>query len=233
MSTARDLIKGSLRLIGALGTGETPAAEDSNEALLALNQMLDSWSTENLVIPNQVREVFPLVADQSSYTMGSGGDFDTTRPLDIFNVLIQETSTYELPIQILNAKEHSEITSKQTKSSIPVSVYCENSYPLETLNFYPVPSEVKNVVVYSSKPLTNFASLNTTVTLPPGYYKALRYGLAVELAPEYGKAPTPAVINGAIESKENIKRQNIKPSYLDCDAATLSNYPRFNYRTGE
>jgi len=236
MSTVCDLIKGSLRLIGALATGETPPAEETSDALMVLNQMIDSWSTENLIIANQVREVFPLVAGTSAYTMGVGGDFNTARPIDFLRVLIQDSAAspaYELPMEVLTAEQFSKITAKQTQGTTPSCVYAEGTTPLETLNLYPVPSVAKNIVIYSAKPINQFTSINNSIDLPPGYLKALRYNLAVELAPEYGKESSPSIINGAIESKENIKRQNIRPRYLSCDKATLSRQSWFNYRTGQ
>ena len=44
--TANDQINGALRLLGVLAEGETPSAATSQDALAALNQMIDSWNTE-------------------------------------------------------------------------------------------------------------------------------------------------------------------------------------------
>ena len=48
MTTAGELINGALRLIGMLAEGETPSAATSQDALDAMNQMIDSWNTERL-----------------------------------------------------------------------------------------------------------------------------------------------------------------------------------------
>jgi len=48
MASAGDIINGSLRLLGVLAEGETPSAATSQDALTALNQMIDSWNTERL-----------------------------------------------------------------------------------------------------------------------------------------------------------------------------------------
>ena len=45
MTTAGDIINGSLRLLGVLAEGETPSAEISQDSLTAMNQMIDSWNT--------------------------------------------------------------------------------------------------------------------------------------------------------------------------------------------
>jgi hypothetical protein len=50
METAGDIINGSLRLLGVLAEGEVPSAETSQDALRAMNQMIDSWNTERLSV---------------------------------------------------------------------------------------------------------------------------------------------------------------------------------------
>ena len=50
MTTAGDQINGALRLIGQLAEGETPSAATAQDSLTALNQMIDSWSSERLSI---------------------------------------------------------------------------------------------------------------------------------------------------------------------------------------
>jgi hypothetical protein len=71
MSTVRDLIKGSLRLLGATATGETPSSEEQADALATLNALLDSWSLERLMITEKIREQFALVAGKQSLYNGT------------------------------------------------------------------------------------------------------------------------------------------------------------------
>lgn len=235
MATVRDLIKGSMRLIGAIATGETPSADEQADALYVLNDMIDSWSNEGLAIFATIREEFPLTAGQGDYTMGVGGDFNTARPLKIENAAVLSTGTpaYELPLELLNQDQWAAIPVKSTQSSLPRKLYAVSSNPLEAISLWPVPSTTSTLVLYSWKPLASFANANSTVSFPPGYSKALRYGLALELAPEYGKTPDPAIVIQAVEAKENIKRMNVKPVYLGVDDALTSRGHGFNWLTGE
>jgi len=50
MTTVRELIQSSLRLITVLGAGENMTAEDGNDALKTLNQMLESWAADGTII---------------------------------------------------------------------------------------------------------------------------------------------------------------------------------------
>lgn len=234
--TARDLINSAMRLIGVLASGETLSANEASDALVGLNQMVDTWSTENLLIYAKGEEEFPLVAGQQSYTMGPSGNFNTSRPLVIENAYIRTlngSNTVDLPLDVVNQDQWANITNKSTSSSFPRKLFPQGTYPLETILVWPVPSETKTLVLWSWKPLASIATLDSIIDLPPGYAKALRYNVAIEYAPEYGKTPDGLVLVQAAESKAAIKRMNSKPLYLSSDAALLSKGSSFNWRTGE
>ena len=61
----------------------------------------------------------------------------------------------------------------------------------------------------------------------------LRYNLAVELAPEYGRPLSEQVAIGATKSMAAIKRMNSKPLYLKTDAPVARKTRTFNWLTGE
>ena len=231
MSTVRDLLGDALRLINVLADGENPSASDLSTGLRSLNRMMSRWSTQNLLIYAKVREEFSLVAGQASYTMGTGGDFNSTRPMRVEHAAVMVDSV-ETPIEIVTLGEWALITTKTTQSSIPTKLYFEGTYPLETAKYWPVPSENRTAVLYSWKPISEFASANTSVSLPPGHEDAIVYNLALRLAPEYGKEPSALVITEARDSLADIKRMNIKPMDLKCDPAMLSGRGRINIFTG-
>lgn len=234
MATARDLIKNSLRIIGAIATGETPDASEAADGLTALNNLVDSWSNEKLIINQFVREEFTLTPGTQSYTLGATGVFVTSRPIKIESVSIeiQGSDPYEVPIEIIDLDEWSRISDKALQSSIPTKLYVEGSFPNSTIYLWPVPANANKVVLYSRKPLTSLTSIDNDVLLPPGYLRALTYNLAVEIAPEYGKEPSNTVMMIAREAKENIKRTNIQAYIMDFDDA-LINRTTFDYETGE
>lgn len=230
--TGQDLINGALRLIGAISSSETPSSNETTDAQFALNDIIESWANEGLMINLRTIETFPLVANQQTYTMGPTGNFNTTRPTRIEQVGLQY-NTIELPIEIKNEEEWSSILIKSTTSNIPQRLYMDNAFPLLGLNFWPVPSEANNVVIYSIKPLASITDLTATLAMPPGYARCLRYCLAGELLPEYGKPIDPTIAGIATESKADIKRQNTQPVYMKGDATGLTTRKPFNWLTGE
>lgn len=235
--TASALIASSLKIIGVLASGESPSNNEASDALITLNDLIDSWSNEQLLIPNKVREVFPLVSGQQSYTMGVGGNFNTARAQKIENAIIQlaqNSPVIELPMKILNQDEYASIILKTLASTFPLYVYADGSYPLDSLSFWPVPNTtVNNVVLYSWKPLADLTSLTTTLSLPPGYQRALKYALALELAPEYGKMLSEQAVELAVQSRAAIKRMNVEPAYLQVDKELRAKPAVWNWMTGE
>lgn len=73
VTQVRDIINGSLRAIGALEAGETPDADQANDALVLLNDMIAAWSNSRMMIHYQTEIIFPIVPSQKSYTIGPGG----------------------------------------------------------------------------------------------------------------------------------------------------------------
>lgn len=233
--TGRDLIRRALMLIGVLAEGENPSAPQQSDGLESLNDLLDSWSTEGLIIPHVVREEFSLVPGQASYTMGPGGDFDTAKPIRIEKaglLLVGPGEPSELPVDILNLDQWACIGMKSQQSDIPTKLYEESTHPVTTLFPWPVPRTAHKLVLYSQKALSRITNPNAEIVLPEGYARALRYNLAIEVCSEYGRSMSPEALLIAGSSKEVIKRKNIKPVYMTSDAVGLASRGRFNILTG-
>jgi hypothetical protein len=78
VTTALDIIKGSLRSIGALGTGEVPDADTAQDAFTMLNDMLDMWSNERMLVFCIQEVMHELVSGTYIYTIGAGGDIGSS-----------------------------------------------------------------------------------------------------------------------------------------------------------
>jgi hypothetical protein len=70
MTTAIDIISRALKDIGALEAGETPTPDAATDALDMLNDMLDQWSNEDMIVYNFTEIIFPVIAGQTQYTIG-------------------------------------------------------------------------------------------------------------------------------------------------------------------
>jgi hypothetical protein len=239
--TANDLITRALRTIGVLASGETATGNEINDSLTVLNNMIDSWATERLTIYTVARSVFDLSSGTQDYTIGTGGTFNIVRPIWIVEASIITDSTaaaaqkIELPIaQAMTTKEWQEVTLKGLESTYPLGIYYDHNWTagLATISVWPIPN-VANVqlVLYTPTALTAFADLATAYTFPPGYEEAMRYQLALRLAPEYGAVVSPDVRMLASDTFANIKRANLTEDTLGIDAALLAKGGRYDWRT--
>lgn len=220
--TGNDLIASSLRLIGALASGETPSGAEGADALVILNQMIDEWNSERLSIFAITTHEFTLTVNKQTYTMGTGGDFNVTRPARIERASIIQLSNpsqpLELDIEILNEQGWQAIPVKEITSTLPQVVYIDDAFPLRNLSYWQTPSIAVRTKLYAWTPLAAFTAVGDT-TLPPAYLKALRYNLAVDLAPEYGRTTPVEVAVQAASSKGKLKSLNVPKFQMTVDPA--------------
>ena len=73
MTQPIDIISRALKDIGALEAGETPTPEATTDAFDMLNDLVDQWSNEEMMVFYKNEIVFPIVPGQTQYTIGPGG----------------------------------------------------------------------------------------------------------------------------------------------------------------
>lgn len=226
MATGSAIISRALRLIGALAAGETASATEQADALEALNAMLDSWRTESLAVYAFRDETLTLTG-AASYTIGTGGALNTTRPVKIESAY-QRVSTVDYPVRLASADAWYRLAAKSTTSNVAEWLYYEPAYPLGVLYLYPKPtSGVLHLVTWV--PLTAVTAA-AEVALPPGYQDAITYHLAVRLAPEYGRPVTAELAALTRNAKEVIQRVNFRSPLM---STGLDGGRKADIRSGE
>ena len=232
--TANDQINGALRLIGMLAEGETPSAATSQDALLALNQMIDSWSTERLSVFSTQDQVFSWTPGLIHRTLGPSGDFVGNRPivLDDSTYFRDPASGISFGIKIINQQQYDGIAVKTVTSTYPQVIWINMDMPNINMYVYPVPTKVLEWHFISVTELVEPATLATNFVLPPGYLRAFRFNLACEIAAEFGVEPPPQVQRIAMASKRNIKRINNPDDIMSLPYSIVATRQRFNIFAG-
>ncbi len=233
-TTAGDQINSALRLIGQLAEAETPSAAASQDALAALNQMIDSWNTERLAVFSTQDQVFDWPPNVLSRTLGPSGDFVGNRPilLDDATYFIDTASGISYGIKIINQQQYDGIAVKTVTSTYPQVIWVNMSYPNIEMYVYPKPTKVLEWHFISVEELTKPALLSTTLAFPPGYLRAFKYNLACEIAAEFGVEPPPTVQRIAMTSKRNLKRINNPDDVMSIPYAIVGTRQRFNIFAG-
>jgi hypothetical protein len=231
--TAGDQINRALRLLGVLAEGETPSASVSQDALMALNQMIDSWNTERLSVFSTQDQVFLWPAGEISRTLGPTGDFVGNRP-----ILLDDSTYYvgnngvSYGIKFINQQQYDGIAVKTVTSTFPQVIFVNNTFPDIEMFVYPKPTQALTWHFISVEELTQPATLATVLYFPPGYLRAFTYNLAMEFAPEFGTEPSPQVQRIAMTSKRNLKRINNPDDVMSMPYAIVATRQRFNIYAG-
>lgn len=233
MATAQTLIERAMRLIGAIEPGESPTTAELTDGLTALNAMIESWQTEKLVVYSLTDTSFTLAAGDASYTLGPSGDFNLTpRPFKLENCFIR-ASNIDYPVQLVDQERWYAIPDKTTSSEIPSMGYYEPTLPTGTLQLWPRPTTDHSLHVVTWTPVSSFASLSTTVSLPQGYERAMAYNLAVEFAPEFQLVAPPNVERIAMDSLAAIKRANQRPMIAYTELGIMMSNARSDIYSGD
>ena len=174
--------------------------------------MLEAWQIDKLDVYAFVDTAYSLVAGTSSYTVGPSGNFNLTpRPHKIEECFVRYANI-DSAVEIVTAEQWFAISDKTTASTYPDRAYYEPTLATGTLKVYPVPNAISSLHIVTWQVVSTLAALSTSITLPPGYERAMAYNLAVEWAgPEFGIPVPESVSRIAMESHGAIKRANHRP----------------------
>ena len=150
-----------------------------------------------------VRETLVLTG-AANYTMGVGGVFATERPAKVLAASISAGSSVARPVRLVTAEEWAAHPKRGVAGNFAEVAFYDNGYPDSVLWLGPKPVAGGTLELYQYMPLTKFATLATTITLPDGYERALRNTLAVEMAEEYGRPVTKSLAAAAEDAKVSV-----------------------------
>ncbi len=245
--SAYDMIYAAFRIAGILrGPRRGLSNSEIGDGQDCLNSLLDSWNAERLNVYAIKDEIFNLVVNKQSYTIGIDpaglltADFVTDRPERIRNANIITNvgggpQSTRVPMTLLNDDGWAGIRVRSTGSSIPQQLYDDYDSPLSTLNLWPFPNAAAQLELFSWKQLVQIVNPTDTISLPPAYRRALEFNLALELAPRWPSFPVhPQTVRSAMEAKASLQAINSPTPVMSCDPALLSaKKSTWNYLIGE
>jgi hypothetical protein len=205
--TVLDLIKSSLRLIKVLAASETPGSSESADALTALKLLLGEWYNDGLLRFTSEQQ-FAVSAGTASYQIAAGAVWDfSPSPSNVLIATLRD-SGIDYPLTELSDSEYAEISEK-TVRGIPSHYHYHRSASSGTCRLYPVPDKNYTITLTLADAFNEYALIDT-ISLPPGYLQALKYALAIELAPEYETEPSGWIVKRATDTMAGIKRSNLR-----------------------
>lgn len=176
-----------------------------------------------------------------THTFTSAGTYLVTLQNE-FGVVAQEL-TFVAPLAVppgiavdlhkLAYNEYSYIRNRGQNTPIPTYIFTEGQYPTREVKLWPIPRAPGGVELWLWQPLDVDVDLDAPLSLPPGYERALKWNLAMEIAPEYGREVTEYVAAAALASKAAVQRMNIQPLRSNLSKHLGDDKDgQFNYITG-
>lgn len=233
-TSAQAIIQGAFDLIGVTQAGSVPSGNDIQDSYRRLQNMVGSLAIQSETIPTVGREVFTLSANLGSYTIGPGGNFNTSRPNSLSGaglLMPGSPNPVEIPRALLTDDGWEAIQIKDLSNSLFTAVYYNATFQggLGTINLWPIPNTGANsLVIYRDEQLGQFQSLTAVYWMPNGYDEMFEYNLAVRLAGPYRMPLPPYVQQMAVESLGLVKRANYKITDVPVDPA-LAIRRRYGY----
>lgn len=229
--SALEIISDAFEIIGVLSQGESLGPTETSKGLRRLNQTIGQMSLLPLTMTATVRETFTLQAGKGTpanpYTVGIGGDFDTTRPTSLDAVAIYVTSAsqpFEIARSVMTDAAYQSIPLKTLTSPYFEAAYLSATYASgwASLYLYPIPTELNDIVLYRKAQIAAFPNLSAPVDLPPGAADDLTYRLARRLAILYSREWSGQMESEANDAAAMFQRMNTRMVDLTLDAGLIS-----------
>ena len=129
------------------------------------------------------------------------------RPLEIVRDTIRrvDENDYETPVALISASEYRMINDKTNEGPVN-SVYFEPLLTNAKLYTWPETDSVKNYLRMTvRRPISDVDSLSHNIEIPNEFLRAMKWNLAIEIAPEFEMEVTPLVERLADESLEDAR----------------------------
>jgi hypothetical protein len=190
--TLTTLATAAVEDLGVLDAGGALSPSQLAQALTAANTMLDNWSSQKLLIARSLLQTFTLANGTQDYTIGPALTFNVTpAPVKIVAATLLNSAGPSSPIEVLNAVQWSRLSDRQAVSFLVKHLFYDRAVTGKVY-FSPVPSgSALTVQLAMWVAMAQFVDAITLYTLIPGYQQLMQFGLAMVLAPKYGRTPSP------------------------------------------
>jgi hypothetical protein len=240
-----------LRDAGVLGVGQTARAEDINEGLMRLNNMIGQWAATRFLVFH-LMDVWCQSTGAPTYFVGPGGDIDMPqRPNRLEGAFFRQgapaggtpheftldssitdgtdtlapsfggVNTIDFPLELLESREEYNAISLKGITVFPSCAYYDPAMPFGRFYVWGLPPSQYELHILVRAPLQTFANLSDSVLLPPEYMEAIHYNLVGRLQLAYGLQVNPGVVSLARSALQTIRAANAQIPVMRMPAAVM------------
>ena len=182
--TAGQIVKDALLLNNAVDPFNDVDANDSAICMRFLNMLVKNIQKDaNLWINTDVTHT--LTAGTESYTVGTGLSVDTARPLKLKHCRRQDSSSNEVPVEVVSRQDYMDIPTKSTQGPV-LQVYYDPQIANGVLYVWPTGSTSNVTLILTfQRPIQDFDASGNNPDLPDEWNIWLVYQLATLVSPIY------------------------------------------------
>lgn len=221
------VISGALRVLGVIGTGDQPSPEDYQNCAQALNLYIKQLQTKGLPLWKLDTIEVPMVVGKRIYSIGPTGDVVHTRPLRVVMAFIRNPQGNDTVLQVISRQEYMQLGVK-TSQGIPNQCYYDPKLNNGELYVFNEPNATGYTIhLQVQLPIEDTLTPNNTPEFPSEWFNCLKFGLADQLAMEYGVV---AAVRSELAQRA-AKLEEMMTDWSQEEASTMFS-PEFRFRTG-
>jgi len=182
--TAAQIIKDALFLNSAVDPWNTVSTEDSDICMRFLNMIVKNIQKDaDLWVTTDVTHT--ITAGTQSYTVGTGLDIDTARPLKLKHCRRRDSGGTEIPVDVVSRQDYMEQPTKSTQSPVLMTYY-DPQIANGVLYVWPTGSSGNLTLILTfQRPIQDFDEAGNNPDLPDEWNIWLVYVLATLISPIY------------------------------------------------
>lgn len=230
-TTPRDIINLALKTANVVGVGQSSLPEDINDCFNMLNMMIAQWQRRRYMIYN-LQTISITATGATSYTIGTGQQFNIARPAKIEAAFIRmqggSTLPVDYPLQVLRAKEDYDRISIKTLNAFPEYVFYDSAFPVGKVFVWPVPNNQYEIFLTVMTQLQSFQNLSEVIVMPNEYLDAMHWNLADRILTIYGLPENPKITRYAEVSMRAIMEVNSQIPLLHMPVALRGKSGAYN-----
>jgi len=227
MTILSEIIYPAFRKIG-LKTADLTSDQVAN-ALIAFNNMISSWGADFLTT-SVISESFALTSGTAEYSIGSGGDFDTIRPMKVVSCFLRDSDGYDSPVNVMGSRDYSPIVDKDA-SGRPTALYFVPTLTMATITFDYAPDAAYTAYFEFWKNFTEYTTTSSPVAYPNEYKQPMILNLAINLDELWDRTVPNTLFIQAQNAYDLVKRLNASTRRVSKTKFDIPGQGRYNINT--
>ena len=184
------IIAAALRKVG-FAEGEAVNTTQNNNAAEALNALITSWRADGMPVWAMKTFSFIPVAGTMNYDIGVGKTINTPMPMKLTQAIrVNTQGGVRVPLNIYTDYDFKLLSNFANTTGTPVQIYYQPFSTFGTLRLWPIPDTTfasgNTIELTYQRPFEEFDTATDEPDFPSYWTRAIIYGLAAELSPEYG-----------------------------------------------